>query len=64
MDTVDIDLVYEGETDSAIRFTDDDDNTVWLPKSQIDVALPNNPRSGLVVSVAMPEWLAEEKGLI
>lgn len=63
-DIVDVDLVFMGETDSAMRFTDEDDNTIWLPKSQIEVALPNNARSGTVVSVAMPQWLAEEKELV
>ena len=64
MDIVDIDLAYKGETDAAIRFEDADGNTVWLPKSQITVDLPMRPTSGTVVSVAMPEWLAEEKDLL
>lgn len=32
---------------------------VWLPKSQIEIE-----SKGKLVEVTMPEWLAQEKGLI
>jgi hypothetical protein len=61
------------ETDKAILFQDEDmideDDAVWLPKSQIeywdgeypDVAPSKIARPGLTVGV--PLWLAEAKGL-
>lgn len=36
---------------------------VWLPLSQVEVDTPG-AAAGHSVSVAMPEWLAKEKGLI
>lgn len=35
----------------------------WLPLSQIELD-PRDASAGHSVSVAMPEWLAKEKGLI
>lgn len=52
---VDIAGEIQGETEKAIRFFDGD-RTVWLPKSQVEI---NDDGT-----VTMPEWLAEEKGLI
>ena len=35
----------------------------WLPLSQIEID-PEDAGAGHSVTVAMPEWLAKEKGLI
>jgi hypothetical protein len=61
-DIVDIQVVFLGETDAAIRVEDDEENIIWLPKSQVETT--DDLVSGSVITVAMPEWLAEEKGLI
>lgn len=39
------------------------DRRVWLPLSQIELD-PKDASVGHSVTVAMPEWLAQEKGLI
>jgi hypothetical protein len=61
-DIVDIQVVFLGETDAAIRVEDDEENIIWLPKSQVETT--DDLVSGSVITVAMPEWLAEEKGLV
>ncbi len=48
------------ETDAAILVSDGD-REVWLPKSQIEYSGDPGDES---VCVEIPEWLAEEKGLI
>lgn len=55
-DLVDIAGEIRGETQAAYRFFDGD-NTVWLPKSQCEWDVDAK-------TMAMPEWLAREKGLI
>ena len=51
------------ETERAVRFseTGEDDKAVWLPRSQIE--MQSGDKAGYV-TVTMPEWLAQEKGLI
>jgi len=44
------------ETDEAYLFRVDEDEEVWLPKSQVEITESD--------IVEMPEWLAIEKGLI
>ena len=47
------------ETDKAIALSlTDGPALIWLPKSQIEVE-----RDGQSISVAMPYWLAKDKGL-
>ena len=55
-DLVDVAGEIRGETDKAFRFFDGD-VTVWLPKSQCEWD-PDGQ------TMAMPEWLAKDKGLI
>lgn len=52
---VDIAGEIRAETDKAVQFYDGE-RTVWLPRSQIEI--------GDNGTVAMPEWLAMDKGLI
>lgn len=60
-DVIDMDLHLHHETARAVLVseTGDKDEAVWLPLSQIEI----EPESGFI-SVTLPEWLAEEKGLI
>lgn len=47
-------------TDRAV-LVDDGKNQEWLPLSQIEVVPSDDGRSSLVT---LPEWLAQDKGLI
>lgn len=55
-DIVDISGEIRGETSAAYRFYDGT-QTVWLPKSQVEWDADRK-------QMAMPEWLAMDKGLI
>ena len=55
-DLVDVDGELRGSTERAYRFTDGT-RTVWLPKSQCEW-------DSVAKTMTMPEWLAEEKGLV
>jgi hypothetical protein len=60
----DIRVQLHRETDKAVLVseTGDKEQAVWLPRSQIEcVEVDGKP--GLL-DVTMPEWLAQEKGLI
>lgn len=60
MRLVDLSLAILRRTDKAIHVTDADaTDAVWLPLSQVQV-----DGDGDICTVAMPEWLAFEKGLI
>lgn len=54
------------ETESAWLVSDGDDSDapeVWLPKSQCTMH-PHHAKPGAVAEVELPNWLAEEKGLL
>lgn len=55
-DLVDIEGEVRGQTEKAYRFYNGSVE-VWLPKSQVEWDFDNK-------TMAMPEWLALEKGLI
>jgi hypothetical protein len=61
-DLVDLTVQVHAETEKAIFVSDDgdSDSAVWLPKSQIEI----ERKKGNIVEVTLPEWLAEEKGLV
>jgi hypothetical protein len=65
-----LDLVKHHQTEKAILVSETDDRntkTVWLPLSQCQVEVTGGytRRSKLeIVTVTMPQWLAEEKGLV
>ena len=54
-DIVDIAGEIRAQTEHAIRFYDGT-VMVWLPRSQVEI--------GDDGTIAMPEWLAKDKGLI
>ncbi len=61
-DMIDVeDLEFLHETDSAILVEFDGDE-VWIPLSQIEWGM--DAEKGDTITVSMPEWLAEAKGLI
>lgn len=48
------------ETAKAWGVTDDDERTIWIPKSQCEM----EKRVDGTYDLTLPEWLAMEKGLI
>lgn len=62
MPTHEVYVEVEKETDKAILVNDGED-TYWIPKSQIDEEseVHHEGDEGLLV---IPEWLAEDKGMI
>lgn len=59
---IDLTVQLLHETDRAVRVTNSTpDKGVWLPKTQIEIEPAD--KGGLHI-VTLPEWLAEEKGLI
>jgi hypothetical protein len=63
-DPVDIEVIIIRDEDSEaailVSETDNEDDTVWLPRSQIEYTTDRHGRT----TVTLPEWLAEVKGLI
>ena len=59
-DLIDITVTKRHETASAVQIHDGD-KLVWLPKSQIEIEATGDGRTFIVT---MPQWLAEEKGLV
>jgi len=58
-------LIWKRESDRAICVNaGTGEKDFWLPKSQIAYADHEEHGSGEVLDVEVPEWLAEEKGLI
>lgn len=51
------------ETENAI-LVKDGNNEVWIPKSQVTYDEDLELKRGLALEIELPEWLAEEKGLI
>ena len=59
---VDMDVEVTARTERAVLVhTGVKDDAVWLPLSQIEIE-PSKVAG--IETVTMPEWLAEEKGLI
>lgn len=62
-DLVDVDMCRHAETDKAILVseTGEKKDAVWLAKSQVEI---ENDGHANFITVAMPQWLAREKGFI
>lgn len=59
---IDIDGAIEARTGKAVLFhTGNREEAAWLPLSQVEV---EETGVGGIVTVTLPEWLAQEKGLI
>lgn len=59
---IDITVQKLHETDKAVLVTDSiPENGVWLSKSLIEIEAS---ATGGLYEVTLPEWLAQEKGLI
>ncbi len=57
--TVELELEVVHETADAILVFDGDDQ-IWIPKSLLD----EWPEVGETKTIEIPEWFAEEKGLV
>lgn len=61
MRLTDVSVLIKHQTDKAVLVAADEDaEDVWLPLSQVEV----DGDVGTVGTVTMPEWLAQERGLI
>lgn len=62
-DIIDVNCFRHHATDNAILVSDDGerDSAIWLPKSQVEIEETDTPN---IVVIALPEWLAQDKGLI
>ena len=59
---IDIDVEVTARTDRAVLVhTGNKDEAAWLPLSQIEIA-SSGPAG--IETVTLPEWLAEDTGLI
>jgi hypothetical protein len=59
---IDIDGAIERRTEKAVLFhTGNKEEAAWLPMSQIEV---HETGIGGIFTVTLPQWLAEEKGLV
>lgn len=61
-DEIDLELLWKGETAAAYLCEDENEQDVWLPKSQVDMAASST--MGTPTTFLVPEWLAIEKGLV
>lgn len=60
-DLIDVTVVLRHHTDRAVLVDHGGKEPVWLPLSQIELA-PN--ADGRTHTATLPEWLAEESGMI
>lgn len=59
---VNVQVVLRAESAKAFKIAAHEDaEPVWVPKSQADIAKRGD---GSIVTMTMPEWLAQERGLI
>lgn len=59
---VDVEMIIVHETDRAVLVKrHEHSEPIWLPKSQIEIDDIETPGP---CWIAMPTWLAEEKGLV
>lgn len=58
---IDLAVIIVHRTDKAVRVKDaEDSEPVWLPLSQVEV----EGEVGQIGEITLPDWLAQEKGLI
>jgi hypothetical protein len=57
-----LEIHHETERAYLVSETGNEDDAVWIPKSQIEISDP--VEVGEAVEITMPEWLAKERGFI
>lgn len=60
-DIIDVTVIVKHETPAAVRVEHGGKAPCWLPRSQIEIE-PN--ADGKTHTVTLPQWLAEEKGMV
>ena len=65
-DILDLRVVLHSETDGAILVSEDGDRgtAVWLPKSKVEFERAPPALGMKRVDVQVPQWLAENRGLV
>jgi hypothetical protein len=64
MSDADYDLLYVTQTEKALAVRrSEDDELVWLPKSQIEFDDSKEHKRHAVIRVGIPDWLAEKHDL-
>lgn len=60
----DVEVFVHAMTERAVLVStdEDEDNAVWLPKSQIEV--DEDAIAGKTTTITAPEWLLQDRGLI
>lgn len=58
---VEVEIVRETE---AAWLVSNGDERYWLPKSQVTPISDPDPELGDFVAISVPEWLAENEGLV
>ena len=61
---IDLSVMLHHRTDKAVLVSDDGDkaSAVWVPLSQVEI--DDDAMPGETVEIVIPEWLAQERGLI
>lgn len=59
--SVDIVVIIKHETDNAWLLDHGETEPVWIPKSQAGLDLNSDGKSH---TLTVPQWLAEEKGMV
>ena len=54
-------LKWKGQSELAYKVETDDGETIWLPKSQVELGSP--AEVGKMCDFLIPDWLAEKAGL-
>lgn len=58
-----VSVVIKAETDKALMVDAGFDKDHWVPKSQI-LDYSDDYKLGDTIEIELPEWLAEDKGMI
>ena len=63
---VDCTVILHRETEKALLVSDTEQtDPVWVPRSQIEITeMKQKQRGKPIIVLSMPDWLAQEKGLI
>lgn len=61
----DVTVIFIHETEKAIGVQETEDGkTIWLPKSQVEYEEAGTIHGRRLVTITLPEYLAQEKELI
>lgn len=61
---VELEVKVRAVTEKAIQVSVDGSTWMWVPKSQVSDYAGSEDLDQNVTSIFVPQWLAEEKGLV